>query len=113
MEIEEKVLKLIKSSKNGILQNELWKKAKIDSSKCSRILAKLEKEGKISREKESKKGVKTYLIKYLKKKTEKTRNFKLLLIGDMFSPCTGCALECAPEQCIPLSEWVYCLEKEG
>ncbi|MCZ7398495.1 MAG: MarR family transcriptional regulator [Candidatus Methanoperedens sp.] len=113
MDTEEKILKLIKSRKNGILQNELWKKAKIDSSKCSRILAKFEKEGKISREKESKKGVKTYLIKYLGKKEEKTRNFKLLLIGDMFSPCTGCALECAPEQCIPLSEWVYCLEKEG
>ncbi|MCZ7382273.1 MAG: MarR family transcriptional regulator [Candidatus Methanoperedens sp.] len=113
MEIEEKVLKLIKSSKNGILQNELWKKAKIDSSKCSRILAALEKEGKISREKESKKGVKTYLIKYIGKKEEKTRNFKLLLIGDMFSPCTGCALECEPEKCVILAEWVYGLEKEG
>jgi predicted transcriptional regulator len=113
MDIEEKILKLIKARKKGILQNELWKKAKIDSSKCSRILAKLEKEGKISREKESKKGVKTYLIKYTGKKEEKPRNFKLLLIGDMFSPCTGCALECVPEQCIPLSEWVYCLEKEG
>jgi Lrp/AsnC family leucine-responsive transcriptional regulator len=113
MEIEEKVLKLIKSRKNGLLQNELWKKANIDSSKCSRILAKLEKEGKISREKESKKGVKTYLIKYIEKKEEKPRNFKLLLIGNMFSPCTGCALECEPEKCILLAEWVYGLEKEG
>ncbi len=113
MDIEEKVLKLIKSRKNGILQNELWKKAKIDSSKCSRIVAKFENEGKISREKESKNGAKTYLIKYIGKKEEKTKNFKLLLIGDMFSPCTGCALECVPEQCVLLAEWVYNLEKEG
>ncbi len=113
MDIEEKILKLIKSRKNGVLQNELWKKVDIDSSKCSRILAKLEKEGKISREKESKKGIKTYLIKFIEKKAEKPRNFKLLLIGDMFSPCTGCALECEPEKCVLLEEWVYGLEKEG
>lgn len=109
MDIEEKLLKLIKSKKKGILQNELWKKAKIDSSKCSRIVAKLEKEGKISREPADK----TYLIKYIQEKKEKTKNFKLLLIGDMFSPCTGCPLECVPEQCFPLSEWVYRLEEEG
>jgi Lrp/AsnC family leucine-responsive transcriptional regulator len=51
MEIEETVLKLIKSRKKGILQNELWKKAEIDRRKCSRIVDKLEKEGKIVREK--------------------------------------------------------------
>jgi Lrp/AsnC family leucine-responsive transcriptional regulator len=107
MDIEEKLLKLIKSKKKGILQNELWKAAKIDSSKCSRILARLEKEGKISREPSDR----TFIIKYLQEKKEKIKNFKLLLIGDMFSPCTGCALECVPEQCITLSEWVYRLEQ--
>ena len=112
MDIEEKLLKLIKSKKKGILQNELWKTAKIDSSKCSRIVAKLEKEGKISRE-HADKGSKTFLIRYISEKKEKTKNFKLLLIGDMFSPCTGCSLECVPERCIPLSEWVYCLAEEG
>ena|SRR3970282_1999382 len=110
MDIEEKLLKLIKSKKKGILQNELWKTAKIDSSKCSRIVAKLEKEGKISRE-HADKGSKTFLIRYISEKKEKTKNFKLLLIGDMFSPCTGCSLECVPEKCIPLSEWVSCLEE--
>ena len=110
MDIEEKLLKLIKSKKKGILQNELWKTAKIDSSKCSRIVAKLEKEGKISRE-HADKGSKTFLIRYISEKKEKTKNFKLLLIGDMFSPCTGCPLECVPEKCITLSEWVSCLEE--
>ncbi len=106
MDIEEKLLKLIKSKKKGILQNELWKAAKIDSSKCSRILARLEKEGKISREPSDR----TYIIKYAKEKKEKTKDFRLLLIGDIFSPCTGCALECVPEQCVTLSEWVCRLE---
>ena len=106
MDIEEKILKLIKSKKNGILQNELWKTANIDSSKCSRIVAKLEKEGLITREHDSSRGSKTYLIKSMEKKEEKVKNYKLLLIEDIFSPCTGCSLECIPEHCIPLSEWV-------
>ena len=113
MDIEEKILKLIKSKKKGILQSELWKTAKIDSSKCSRIIAKLEKEGKISREQETAKGSKTYLIKFIGKKEVPAKNFKLLLVGDFFSPCTGCALECVPEGCAPLSQWVYGLENEG
>lgn len=113
MDIEEKLLKLIKSNKKGILQNELWKKAKIDSSKCSRIVAKLEKEGKITREQVQDNGKRTYLINTPKKKKEKpAKNFRLLLIEESFSPCTGCVLECIPEQCIPLSEWVYALQEE-
>jgi DNA-binding MarR family transcriptional regulator len=106
MDIEEKILKLIKSKTNGILQNELWKTAKIDSSKCSRIVAKLEKEGLISREQDSSRGSKTFLIKSIEKKQEKVKNYELLLIENIFSPCTGCSLECVPDQCIPLSEWV-------
>ena len=107
MEIEEKVLKLIKSRKKGILQNELWKKAEIDRRKCSRIVDKLEKEGKIVREQESTKGTRTYRITLAERKEkEKARDFRLLLVKDMFAPCTGCAIECTPELCIPLSEWV-------
>ncbi len=107
MEIEDKILALIKSRKNGILQNEVWKSVKIDSSKCSRIVAKLEKEGRISREQDSSRGSKTFLIKYIEEKEDKIKNFKLLMIEDLFSPCTGCSLECVPERCIHLSEWVY------
>lgn len=64
MRIEDKILKIIKSKREGILQNELWKIAKIDSSKCSRIITRLEKQGQITREQDSSKGTKTYLIKY-------------------------------------------------
>ena len=112
MEAEEKVLKLIKSRKKGILQNELWKKAEIDRRKCSRIVDKFEKEGKIIREQESDKGSRTYRIRYVEEKKEPVKNFQLLLVGDMFSPCTGCTLECAPEQCVPLSEWILHLINE-
>ena len=112
MDIEEKILKLIQSRKSGILQNELWKTGKIDSSKCSRIVMKLEKDGLITREQDSSKGTKTYLIKPVIKKENKAKNFNLLLIKDLFSPCTGCSLECIPENCLNLSEWVYKLQNE-
>jgi Lrp/AsnC family leucine-responsive transcriptional regulator len=113
MEIEETVLNLIKSRKKGILQNELWKKAEIDRRKCSRIVDKLEKEGTIVREKESTKGTRTYRITLVEKKEkEKSRDFRLLLVKEIFAPCTGCALECAPEQCLPLSEWVLRIIEE-
>ena len=112
MDIEEKILKLIKTKKNGILQNELWKAAKIDSSKCSRIVSKLVKDGLITREQNSSKGTNTFLIRSVIKKEEKAKNFDLLLTKDMFSPCTGCSLECLPENCMPLSEWVHSLQNE-
>lgn len=113
MEVEENILKLIKSRKKGILQNELWKKADIDRRKCSRIVDKLEKEGKIVREAETSKGTRTYRIMLAgAKEPEKVRDFKPLLAGNMFAPCTGCALECIPETCQPLSEWVLYLINE-
>ena len=73
---------------------------------------KLEKDGLITREQDSSKGTKTYLIKPVIKKENKAKNFNLLLIKDLFSPCTGCSLECIPENCLNLSEWVYKLQNE-
>lgn len=73
MEIEEQIMKLITSRKKGILQNELWKKAEIDRRKCSRIIEKLEKEGKIIREEETDKSVRTYRIKAVEIKKRRPR----------------------------------------
>jgi|SRR3990170_5770005 len=112
MEVEEKILKLIRSRKKGILQNELWKKAEIDRRKCSRIIEKFEKEGRIVREEETTKGTRTYRIRLSEKKHEKEKDFKFLLVREMFAPCTGCTLECIPETCPPLSEWVFYLTEE-
>lgn len=107
MEVEEQVIEIISSAEDGILQNELWKVAGIDRRKCSRIVAKLEKEGKIRRESETEAGPRTYRIKITKKQTEEIRDFSMLLVGKMFAPCTGCGIECVPERCPDLSEWVF------
>ncbi len=107
MEEEDKILKLIKSKKKGILQSDLWKLAKIDSRKCSSIVTDLEKKGIITRETDHE-NKKSKIIKFVQKKNVK-KNFKLLLVGKMFSPCTGCAIECVPEKCMDLSEWVSSL----
>jgi predicted transcriptional regulator len=107
MEVEEQVIELIRSSEDGILQNMLWKEAGIDRRKCSRIVAKLEKEGKIRREPDSEAGPKTYRIKITKINKEEIRDFSILLVGNMFAPCTGCGIECVPERCPDLSEWVF------
>lgn len=111
MSIEEEILELIKSSEEGILQSNLWKIVNIDRRRCSRIIDKLKKEGIIIREPEISNGSRTYRIKYVKKK-EKNKNFKLLIAGGIFSPCTGCVLECLPEQCMSISEWIFCLMDE-
>ena len=109
MEIEDQIMKLISSRKKGILQNELWKKAEIDRRKCSRIIEKLEKEGKIIREEETDKSVRTYRIKSVEIKEKKVKDFRLLMVGEIFEPCTGCAFECVPEHCIMLKAWINCL----
>jgi len=112
MEAEEKVLEIIKSSEDGVLQKDLWKEAKIDRRKCSRIVDKLRKEGVIARNLESGKGSRTYRIWFIHRKKEELKDFSLLLVEDMFSPCTGCGVECFPEHCMPLTDWVYTLINE-
>ncbi|NPE28710.1 Lrp/AsnC family transcriptional regulator [Methanococcoides sp. SA1] len=109
MEIEEKTLKIIQDSKDGVFQNELWKLLEIDSRKCSRILNKLIKSELISRESSVNNGASTYLIKIVAPEEE---SFDLLLAGEMFSPCAGCRLACQPEHCELLSAWIEQLASE-
>ncbi|MCX9013205.1 MAG: winged helix-turn-helix transcriptional regulator [Candidatus Methanoperedens sp.] len=112
METEEKVIEIIKSSEDGILQKDLWKDAGIDRRKCSRIIDKLKKDGIITRNLESGKGSRTYRIRYLKRKKEELKDFSLLLVENMFAPCTGCTIECFPERCMPLTDWIFELVKK-
>ncbi|MDI6903245.1 MAG: hypothetical protein QMC77_05860 [Methanocellales archaeon] len=35
--------------------------------------------------------------------------FKLMMADGMFSPCSGCTMECVPERCIPLGRWIQAL----
>lgn len=109
MEIEDKTLKLISDSKEGIFQNELWKLLEIDSRKCSRVVTKLMNANLITRESAVNNGARTYLIKVVAPEEE---SFELLLAGEIFSPCAGCRLACQPEYCELLSQWIQQLTLE-
>lgn len=108
----EKILKLISSRREGILQSELWKAADVDSRKCSRIVGKLLEDGLINRESEVYNGARTFRIKYVGLDRER---YRYLLAGRMFSPCTRsvCGIECSPEHCTLLTEWINKLVGEG
>jgi predicted transcriptional regulator len=98
-------LEFIKSHESGVLQSDLWKALKIDSRKCSRIVAKLLKEKLITRQLESTDGIRTYRLFYLDKSN--SRRFKSLMPVQIFEPCAGCIEECEPEHCAKLSEWIF------
>jgi DNA-binding MarR family transcriptional regulator len=103
----EEALEYIKSHPEGVLQSHLWKSLKIDSRKCSRIVAKLLKENLITREVESADGARTYRLCSAQK--SRSRRFKPLLAEDCFEPCAGCLEECVPKHCAKLSEWIFAI----
>jgi Lrp/AsnC family leucine-responsive transcriptional regulator len=103
----EEALEYIKSHQEGVLQSDLWKALKIDSRKCSRIVAKLLKENLITREGESIDGIRTYRLYYADKSN--SRRFKSLMAVEIFEPCAGCIEECVPEHCAKLSEWIFAI----
>ena len=112
--LEDKALELIKSRPNGVLQSELWKDLNIDSRKCSRVIARLEEEGKIKRTWETVKGTRTYRISYLPQKAEEPKkevNFELILADERVAPCIGCTYECEPDYCPDLGNWIELLAK--
>ena len=102
--IEEKIFNLIRGSPNGVHQSEVWKIMNIDSRKCSRLLKKLLDSEKILREEAVVSGTKTYLLKKMTEGAKK--NYDVLMVRDMFSPCTGCMGECRPEYCPALTFWI-------
>ncbi len=100
-------LDYIRSHPEGVLQSDLWKVLKIDSRKCSRVVAKLLRENFITRDVESSDGIRTYRLFY----TDRSRGgrFRSLLAVDVFEPCAGCIEECTPEHCAKLSEWIFAI----
>lgn len=101
----EEALEYIKSRPDGALQSDLWKVLKIDSRKCSRIVAKLLKDNLITREVVSAEGIRTYRLSCAVKPIG--RRFDPLMALDAFEPCAGCIEECIPEHCSKLSEWIF------
>jgi DNA-binding MarR family transcriptional regulator len=110
MDLEEEAYNLIKSHKDGIFQNVIWKELDIDSRKCSRIVKKLLDKDLITREVGVSNGARTYL---LRAKEEVKEKYDLLLAGELFSACTGCTGDCQPEYCGKLSEWISNLMQEA
>ncbi|HEY3274010.1 MAG TPA: transcription factor TFIIIC [Methanocella sp.] len=114
--LEEKALALIKSRPRGVLQSELWKDLEIDSRKCSRVVAKLEAEGKVKRTWETVSGTRTYRLSYVETKKEapkKEYRFDLIMAEEQVAPCVGCTYECEPDYCPDLGEWIELLAKEA
>jgi hypothetical protein len=113
--LEDRALELIKSKPKGILQSELWKDLEIDSRKCSRVVAKLEAEGKVKRTWETVSGTRTYRLGFVQQKKEapkKEYRFDLILAEDEVAPCVGCTYECEPDYCPDLGLWIELLAKE-
>ncbi|RJS70722.1 Lrp/AsnC family transcriptional regulator [ANME-2 cluster archaeon] len=107
-EIEERALKLIRRSSDGILQNQLWKELEIDSRRCTRIIRRLLDAAMVERESVVVDGIRTYRIRF----TGGTRKFELLIAGNLFDPCVGCIDECKPHRCAQLNKWIRGLGAE-
>ncbi|WP_290900426.1 winged helix-turn-helix transcriptional regulator [Ferroglobus sp.] len=116
IDTREEILKLLEK-KGEILQKDLWKELNIDSSKCSRILRKLEKEGLIKRIEVVVDGVKTFKIVpahvEVEEEEEEPSLIELMKKVEAITglpPCFGCLLvECDPKECLKLEIW--CLRR--
>ncbi len=113
MDTREEILQILKE-RGSILQKDLWKELKIDSSKCSRILRKLEKEGLIKRVEVVVDGVKTFKIVPAEAEIEEEKEEELSLKAVMermeeltgLPPCFGCLeKECEAKRCLKLEVW--------
>lgn len=110
--VEDRALELIKASPKGVLQSDLWKDLDIDSRKCSRVVAKLEEEGKVKRTWETVSGTRTYRLSFVPPKKEapkKEYRFDLVMAEDEVAPCVGCTYECEPDYCPDLGNWIELL----
>jgi len=113
MDTREEILQILRE-RGEILQKDLWKELKIDSSKCSRILRKLEKEGLIKRVEVVVDGVKTFKILLAEAEVEKKEKKEMSIKEVMeqmedirgLPPCFGCLeKECDALRCLKLEVW--------
>ncbi|HMA05022.1 MAG TPA: Lrp/AsnC family transcriptional regulator [Methanomicrobiales archaeon] len=107
-DLAEQALRIIQSSRDGVLQSELWKLLKVDSRKCSRIVKKLLDSGQIERIEFKGDGIKTYTLRAMKK----TVRPSLILAGGELVPCISCDRECVVTACNLLLDWMYQLAIE-
>ena len=107
-DLEEKALRIIQASRDGVLQSELWKDLGVDSRKCSRIVKKLLDSGQVERIEYKGEGIKTYTLRAVKKSMKPS----LILAGGELIPCICCDRECVITSCNLLLDWMYQLAIE-
>ncbi|MHC1571200.1 MAG: Lrp/AsnC family transcriptional regulator [Methanosarcinales archaeon] len=107
---ENSLLEIIQEREDGILQNELWRVAGIDSRKCSRLVKRLLDKNLVTREAAVSRGSRTYLLRARKGVSFEVESLnpdlKYLIANGEFSPCVGCRRECDPRYCEDLTEWI-------
>jgi len=112
MDTRGEILQILEQ-KGAILQKDLWKELKIDSSKCSRILRKLEKEELIRRIEVVVDGVKTFkIVPAGAEEEEEEEELSLQAIMEKMEslvglpPCFGCLeKDCITRNCLRLEVW--------
>jgi DNA-binding Lrp family transcriptional regulator len=107
-DLADQALRIIQSSRDGVLQSELWKLLKVDSRKCSRIVKKLLDGGLIERVEFKGDGIKTYTLRAVRRSARPG----LILAGGELVPCIGCDRECVVTSCNLLLDWMYQLAIE-
>ncbi len=106
---------MVRDADEGLLQSDIWKEVGIGSSKCSRIMLRLEDDGLVKREKETLNGVNTYRVYPIRKssrKSKKKSDYDCLIVDGEIAPCAGCDADCSPEQCSSIGKWIQSLIKE-
>ena len=101
-DIADQALRIIQSSRDGVLQSELWKLLGVDSRKCSRIVKKLLDAGQIERIEFKGDGIKTYTLRAVRRSVTPT----LFLAGGELIPCIACDRECVVTSCNLLLDWM-------
>jgi DNA-binding Lrp family transcriptional regulator len=112
VDTREEILKILEK-RGAVLQKDLWKELNIDSSKCSRILRKLEKEGLIRRVEVVVDGVKTFkIVPAGEEEEEEEEELDLKAIMERMeditglAPCFGCLeTDCEANSCLKLEVW--------
>jgi len=119
-DLEKKALDIIKNSKDGVLQSDLWKMLGLDSREGSRLVLRLAKRGLIRRQQVSVNGRRTYKLTAVEV-SEESITLKINIGSVLDIPCATCPFisECTrrqfhdPATCPFLDAWLERKLKAG
>ncbi len=119
-DLEKKALEIIKNSRDGVLQSELWKMLGLDSREGSRLVLRLAKRGIIKRQQVSINGRRTYKLTIVER-GEESLTIKVDVSSILDIPCATCPFigECSPKNfhdpatCPFLDAWLERMRATG